>query len=118
MAGAQTKLNYHSALLLKTAVDSGITSPAELANIMGNAHVETGGFTRMHENFRYRSASAVVAAVSSADDRFTWKQVEDAVASKDPQRPGVAALPSPTTWQRGCCAVSCAARMCPSGRTW
>jgi putative chitinase len=86
MAGAQTKLNYHSALLLKTAVDSGITSPAELANIMGNAHVETGGFTRMHENFRYRSAKAVVAAVSSADDRFTRKQVEDAVASKDPQR--------------------------------
>jgi putative chitinase len=86
MAGAQTKLNYHSVLLLKTAVDSGITSPAELANIMGNAHVETGGFSRMHENFRYRSAKAIVAVVSSADDRFTWKQIEDAVASKDPER--------------------------------
>lgn len=86
MAGAQTKLNYHSVLLLKTAVDSGITSPVELANIMGNAHVETGGFSRMHENFRYRSAKAIVAVVSSADDRFTWKQIEEAVASKDPKR--------------------------------
>lgn len=86
MAGTQIRLNYHSALLLKTAVDSGITSPAELANIMGNAHVETGGFTRMDESFRYRSANAVVAAVSSADDRFTWKQIEDAVASRDPKR--------------------------------
>lgn len=86
MAGTQTKLNHHSVLLLKTAIDSGITSPAELANIMGNAHVETGGFSRMHENFRYRSAKAIVAVVSSADDRFTWEQIEDAVASKDPKR--------------------------------
>lgn len=86
MAGTQIKLNYHSALLLKTAVDAGVTSPAELANIMGNAHVETGGFSRMHENFRYRSAKAIVAVVSSADDRFTWKQIEDAVASRDPKR--------------------------------
>jgi putative chitinase len=86
MAGNRYSLNYQSALLLKTAIDAGITSPDELANLMGNAHVETGGFSRMHENFRYRSAKAVVAAVSSADDRFTWKQVEDAVASKDPKQ--------------------------------
>jgi putative chitinase len=86
MAGTQTRFNYHSALLLKTAVDSGITSPAELANLMGNAHVETGGFTRMHESFRYRSANAIVAAVSSADDRFSWKQIEDAVTSRDSRR--------------------------------
>lgn len=86
MAGTQDKLNFHSALLLKTAIDSGITSSAELANIMGNAHVETGGFSRMQENFRYRSAKSIVAVVSSADDRFAWAEIEDAVASKDPKR--------------------------------
>ena len=78
--------NENSALLLKTAIDSGITSPAELANLMGNSSVETGQFGRMHEDFRYRSADAVIAAVSSADDRFTRQQVEDAVASRDPQQ--------------------------------
>lgn len=86
MAGNQYELNHHSTLLLKTAIDSGITSPGELANIMGNAHVETGGFSRMHENFRYRSASAIVAVVRSADDRFSWDQIEKAVASKDPRQ--------------------------------
>jgi putative chitinase len=86
MAGNQYQLNYHSTLLLKTAIDSGITSPGELANIMGNAHVETGGFSRMHENFRYRSANAIVAVVRSADDRFSWDQIERAVASKDPRQ--------------------------------
>lgn len=86
MAGNQCELNHHSALLLKTAIDSGITSPGELANIMGNAQVETGGFSRMHENFRYRSASAIVAVVRSADDRFSWDQIEKAVASKDPRQ--------------------------------
>ncbi|WP_295958738.1 peptidoglycan-binding protein [uncultured Xanthomonas sp.] len=80
------RFNESSALLLKTAVDSGITSPTELANLMGNAAVETGHFRRMHENLGYTSADSVIAAVSSADDRFTRKQVEDAVASRDPQR--------------------------------
>jgi putative chitinase len=80
------RFNESSALLLKTAIDSGITSPTELANLMGNAAVETGHFRRMHENLGYTSADSVIAAVSSADDRFTRKQVEDAVASRDPQR--------------------------------
>lgn len=86
MAGNQYPLNRNSALLLKTAIDSGITSPAELANIMGNAHVETRGFATMHESFRYRSANAIVAVVRSADDRFTWQQIEGAVASRDPRQ--------------------------------
>lgn len=86
MAGNRYELNYHSTLLLKTAIDSGITSPGELANIMGNAHVETGGFSRMHENFRYRSANAIVSVVRSADDRFSWDQIERAVASRDPRQ--------------------------------
>ncbi|XQA75875.1 hypothetical protein ACM9XA_10300 [Xanthomonas sacchari] len=47
------RFNESSALLLKTAVDSGITSPTELANLMGNAAVETGHFRRMHENLGY-----------------------------------------------------------------
>lgn len=85
MAGKKYELNRHSTILLKTAIDAGITDPKELACLMGNAHVETGGFTAMHENFRYRSAKALVAVVSSADDRFTWQQVEAAVASKDPR---------------------------------
>jgi len=78
--------NESSALLFKTAVDAGITSPAELANLMGNASVETGGFQRMDENFRYRSADAVIAAVSSADDRFTRAQIDAAVKSGDPSQ--------------------------------
>lgn len=80
------RFNESSALLLKTAVDSGITSPAELANLMGNAAVETGHFRRMHENMGYTSADSLIGAVSSADDRFTRQQVEEAVASRDPQR--------------------------------
>src|SRR5688500_7040984 len=84
MAGNQLKLNHYSAHLLKTAIDSGIASPLELANIMGNAHVETWGFSTMHESFRYRSVAAVLSAVSSADDRFTRNQIEVAVVSRDP----------------------------------
>ncbi|KQQ84643.1 hypothetical protein ASF73_13870 [Xanthomonas sp. Leaf131] len=80
------RFNESSALLLKTAVDSGITSPTELANLMGNAAVETGHFRRMHENMGYTSADSLIGAVSSADDRFTRQQVEEAVASGDPQR--------------------------------
>lgn len=80
------RFNQNSALLLKKAVDSGITSPAELANIMGNAAVETGNFTSMHESFRYRSADRLIAVVPSADERFTRVQIEEAVVSDDAQR--------------------------------
>jgi len=78
--------NEKSAILLKTAVDSGITSPAELANILGNASVETNHFTTMDENLNYRSVKAVVSASSSADERFTTKQIQDAVDSRDPKK--------------------------------
>lgn len=80
------RFNEYSALLFTRAIESGITSPRELANLMGNASVETGQFGRMHENLNYRSANAIIAAVSSADDRFTRQEIDDAVASRDPQR--------------------------------
>jgi putative chitinase len=80
------RFNEGSALLFKAAVDSGITSPRELANLMGNASVETGHFRRMHESFAYSSADNVIAAVASADDRFTRHEVEAAVASRDPEQ--------------------------------
>lgn len=78
--------NSYSALLLKTAIDAGITSPRELANLMGNASVETGGFSTMHERFGYRSAEDLIGAVRSADDRFSLTQIREAIASGDPSR--------------------------------
>ncbi|KLD79664.1 hypothetical protein FZ025_11310 [Xanthomonas hyacinthi] len=68
------RFNESSALLLKTAVDSGITSPTELANLMGTAAVETGHFRRMRENMGYTSTDSLIGAVSSADDRLTRQQ--------------------------------------------
>jgi putative chitinase len=78
--------NDSSALLLKTSIDAGITSPAELSNIMGNASVETWGFTTMDEKFTYRTVDQVVAAVSSADTRFTRDQIQAAIDSHDPKQ--------------------------------
>lgn len=75
--------NESSALLLKRCIEAGITSPAELANIMGNASVETGDFSTMHEDLRYRSVKSVIDAVSSADERYTRAQIQAAVDSKD-----------------------------------
>jgi putative chitinase len=86
MAGNGVHLNYNSCLLLKAAIDSGITSPAELAVLMGNAHVETWGFSTLHEKMNYRSAEALIGAVGSADDRFSMKEIEHAVSSKDPRQ--------------------------------
>lgn len=86
MATPSYTFNRSSALLLQTAIEAGITSPAELANLMGNAHVETAGFSTMHENFRYRSAERLIEAVSSADERFTRAQIDAAVASREPSR--------------------------------
>ncbi len=78
--------NENSALLLKTAIDSGITGPAELANIMGNAAVETGNFSRMYEDHRYSSAERLISQVRSAPRRFSMEEIESAVASRDPER--------------------------------
>ena len=78
--------NQSSALMLKTAIDSGITDPKELANIMGNASVETAGFKTMHERLNYSSAENLIKAVSSTDERFSMKEIREAIASKDPQR--------------------------------
>jgi putative chitinase len=81
-----TDFNEKSALLLKRSIDSGITTPAELANIMGNASVETKSFTTMDEDLGYRSVGAVLGASSSADERFTVQQIQDAVDSRDPKQ--------------------------------
>jgi putative chitinase len=77
-------LNSRSAILLKTAIDSGITDPRELANLMGNASVETGSFTRLHEDLSYTSEKAILSASSSAGERFTRAQIDDALKSGDP----------------------------------
>ena len=79
------KLNASSTLLLQKAIDSGITSPKELANLMGNADVETDGFTRMHENPRYSTAKNLMVSVRSASKRFSVEEIESAVKSKDPK---------------------------------
>ena len=79
------RLNRSSALLLETALRAGITSRQELANILGNAHVETAGFTTMHEDMRYRSVRSVLAAVSSADNRFPVAEIQRAIDSRDPR---------------------------------
>lgn len=79
------RLNESSSLLLQQAIDSGITSPKELANLMGNTDVETWGFTRMHESHGYRSAEAIVGAVQSASSRFSIAEIESAVKSRDPK---------------------------------
>lgn len=85
------QFNQSSAILLHMAVESGITDPKELANIMGNASVETWGFTTMHENLRYKSAEALISKVSSADERFSMQEIRDAIASRDPERIGTIA---------------------------
>lgn len=86
MAGKRYVLNEHSIVLLRAAVAAGITSPNELGNLMGQADVETAGFTRMREDLVYSSVDRLLSAVSSADNRFGLAAVEAAVASGDPQR--------------------------------
>ncbi|QHG86997.1 MULTISPECIES: peptidoglycan-binding protein [Xanthomonas] len=76
--------NKSSAPLLKRAIDSGITSPTELSNIMGNASVETRNFTTMHEDLNYKSVAAIENASRSANKRFTEDQIKDAVDSGKP----------------------------------
>lgn len=80
------QFNESSALLLKTAIDSGITSPTELANIMGNAAVETGNFRRMHEDFSYKTVDRLVSQVRSAERRYTRGEIQIAIDSGDPRQ--------------------------------
>lgn len=54
--------NESSALLFKRCIEEGIDSPAELANIMGNASVETDGFHAMQERLGYSPVDAVGAS--------------------------------------------------------
>lgn len=78
--------NDSSALLFKRCVEAGIESPAELANIMGNASVETNGFRTMHERLGYSSVDNVVGAVKSASVRYTRDEIQAAVDSHDPEQ--------------------------------
>jgi len=80
------RLNQSSSFLLKSAIDSGITSPAELAALMGNADIETKGFTTMREKFNYSSVEKVLNASASASRRFTRDQIQAAVDSRDPEQ--------------------------------
>ncbi|MEP7186971.1 MAG: XVIPCD domain-containing protein [Rhodanobacter sp.] len=77
------RFNESSALLFERSVEAGIESPAELANIMGNASVETRGFTAMHEDLRYSSVDNVVGSVKSAAVRYTREEIKAAVDSHD-----------------------------------
>ena len=80
------KFNDKSALLFKACIEAGITSPAELANIMGNAAVETRNFTTMHEFFGYTTVENVERAVSSATRRNTREEIQAAIDSRDPEK--------------------------------
>jgi putative chitinase len=79
------RFNHHSAQLLKRAIDSGITSPAELSNLMGQTSVESAGFTRTHEDFRYRSADRALSVVGQLRQRHTRDEVASVLAARDPE---------------------------------
>jgi putative chitinase len=70
------KFNEISALLMKRSIDAGITSPAELANIMGIASVETKRFITMDEDLGYTTVHGIENAVHSANKRFTEAEVK------------------------------------------
>ena len=80
------RFNESSALLFTRAIEAGITSPDELANIMGNASVETRRFSSMHESFKYRNADYLASQVPSAARRYTREEIQSAIASKDPEQ--------------------------------
>ncbi|MBU6249043.1 MAG: hypothetical protein KGN77_14935 [Xanthomonadaceae bacterium] len=61
------RFNESSALLFERRIEGGIDSPAELANIMGNASVGTDGFRTMHERLEYSSINA-----AGASFLFAW----------------------------------------------
>ncbi|MEX1828581.1 peptidoglycan-binding protein [Luteibacter sp. CQ10] len=80
------RLNESAAFLLREAIESGITSPVELANLMANASVETRKFSVMHESFGYASVDRLLSAASSAIERFTREEIQSAIDSRDPRR--------------------------------
>lgn len=80
-----TQFNRHSATLLKRAIDSGITSPAELATLMGQTSVESLDFHRVNENLHYRDADRAFAAVKGLQHRHTRDEVAAALATRDPE---------------------------------
>lgn len=80
------QFNASSALLLKRFIESGVTSPEELSNVMGNASVETGDFSTMDERLGYRSVEQVVDAVKSAGVRNTREEIQAAIDSHDPEK--------------------------------
>ncbi|WP_063671673.1 glycoside hydrolase family 19 protein [Dyella thiooxydans] len=79
------RFNESSALLFKRCIESGIDSPSELANILGNASVETKNFHTMHEGLGYSSADAVIHASPSSIERYTREEIQAAVDSHDPK---------------------------------
>lgn len=72
MSGAPEKRHN----LLRVAIAAGINDPKELANMMGQAEVESQGFTRKTENFNYRAARLLEVF----DGRNGLKTVEQAEA--------------------------------------
>lgn len=78
--------NRHSAQLLKRAIEAGITSPAELSNFMGQTSVESMRFTRLEERFGYSSVGRVIDNARGILNRQSLEDIEDAVASRDPER--------------------------------
>ena len=77
------QFNASSALLFKRFVESGVTSPEELADVMGNASVETGSFSTMDEQLKgYHSIEQVVGAVRSAGTRHTRDEIQAAVVAR------------------------------------
>src|ERR1700750_1622594 len=77
--------NRHSAELLKRAIDSGMTSPAELANLMGQTSVESAGFSAVEENFNYKDPDHAMAVVKGLKHRHTRDEVGQALETRDPE---------------------------------
>lgn len=77
--------NQHSTKLLKRAIDKGITSPAELAHLMGQASVESANFHRVNESMRYSSTDRALATVKGLGSRHTRDEVDAALATRDPE---------------------------------
>ncbi|SKC05494.1 peptidoglycan-binding protein [Luteibacter sp. 22Crub2.1] len=77
--------NQHSTTLLKRAIDKGITSPAELANLMGQAAVESMNFHRVNESMMYSSADRALSQIKGLGSRHTREEVDAALATRDPE---------------------------------
>ncbi|WP_369929867.1 hypothetical protein [Xanthomonas sp. NCPPB 2632] len=69
---------------LAAAYASGITSPKELANLMGQVSHESGGLTRMEESFRYPGGLKDVP-VASARNSPDGESAHQAALDGDPK---------------------------------